>query len=344
MTRRGLLAWVLVLSLAGVVAQGATASYRNRTGRTVYGLRVLFRSSVEITEYDNAFSTVEPTGRRKEFIFSGGSLEYLSAFSFSWTPESGEIRRHEWLTAPPVEVDPACSVTYGPSYFDMQRVYEGIWDGIMICLEPGTYDLAAGGYYREWAHASGPAVTIRGLGESPEDVVLRGAQYAQIFSSGEMVLTLENLTLDEYAIVTVSGSAHATLRNVTMRSVRVLERGTLEIIDSTILRPPGFATGLSLGGSTTTTIVGTTFEVKLAASGNAMVTLTECSFVGPWTGITVQQTADLAFYNCSMDSAGTGIRLGDFTGTISGSGNRIEPDELRPGIDDDVWPIGFLVP
>ena len=98
---------VLVMSAVGLAA---SQTFINKTGKTVTGIKVEFSRSVRITRHDSVFPDQSPTGRAREFTFSGGELHNLGRFTITWLPSSGKVTDYEWIEkAQPAQTPQATS-------------------------------------------------------------------------------------------------------------------------------------------------------------------------------------------------------------------------------------------
>ena len=85
---------VFVMSAVGLAA---SQTFINKTGKTVTGIKVEFSKSVRITRHDSVFPDQAPTGRAREFTFSGGELRNSGRFNISWVPSSAKVTDYEWI-------------------------------------------------------------------------------------------------------------------------------------------------------------------------------------------------------------------------------------------------------
>ena len=92
----------------------------NDTGETVYGLRVVFSESVEITGFGDVLNTVEPTREATEFVFLGGELDAWAGHWLNWEPASAIMSKYAWLTE---QISPS---TMSPDAVAESFTYEGI--------------------------------------------------------------------------------------------------------------------------------------------------------------------------------------------------------------------------
>ena len=98
MAARRVLGLVLVgLLLMSVVGLAASQTFVNKSGKTVTGITITFSKKATITRYDLAFPDQSPSGRSKEFTFSGRDLRNLGRFSISWLPSSAKVTDYEWI-------------------------------------------------------------------------------------------------------------------------------------------------------------------------------------------------------------------------------------------------------
>jgi len=194
------LAIALLVSI--VVVAGAFAStekdFRNQTGGDVLGIRIQFSTYVAITDSDDVFPDVEPVGnsmggKAREFTFTGGSLRSNATFSLSWDAPA-MVMDWEWVTHDADDNDSPgydCSTTINAEWFNLAQVLNRTWDGMVVCLEPGRYEIPGSGLI-----IIEDDVSLVGLGPDSGSVVICSSEYGRIqfVTQGDATLVLENLS------------------------------------------------------------------------------------------------------------------------------------------------------
>jgi len=349
--RTALVATFLVLSLVicGLVATAEELT--NDSRKTAVAVRITFRSPVRITGHGREFDTVDPSsGLSKVFVFSGGELRRNHTFEVMWSPRSRKIRSVEWLEflsaehQQEMEARSSCSCILSPSDSLGSRL-DNAYKGIEICLEPGTYQL-------DYQYSIRTTVTIRGLGDSPSDVLLTCPDYSYFhigaLAGGSVVVENLSIAIPKHS----KASIYAQNGQCEMRSVQVEQgskfeaavnqRGTLRI-ENCIL------TQVHAGGEGSLLVESTTFRgpanenaVNTAVWGfeEAQVTLLACDISGYSFAIFLQDDTKLEINNCVLAPGERSFRLdGSLSVSIIGSDNEIALSSLDPSYP---WPPGFV--
>jgi len=93
---------VSVVLCVGMAAFGASKVLTNDSGSSAIGVTVQFSIAVTLTSWDTTvFPDVEPTGRARSFVFSGGTLANGAQFRISWSPSSASITNYAWAPGAP---------------------------------------------------------------------------------------------------------------------------------------------------------------------------------------------------------------------------------------------------
>lgn len=299
---------------------GRIEVFRNETGRDALGIRVTFGRPVRIADHNEAFFPfVSPDGRSKEFVFSGGRLRDQEEFYVSWRPSTAGVRGHKWYTdeeGSEIGSQSSCAYRMHPDASDLAARLARSYDGLVLCLGPGTYVLSRGA-------ATSNDVIIVGQGTSPSDVVIavptNGAGSVTILDDAS--LRLENVTLSGEWSLTATQCARCILLNVHTEgpSIQISDEASL-IVQSSRLTAGDHA-AIQAGG---------TGEVQISAT----------LFTGTGTGCSVLSSARLTVSDCVFaDSLGASISLEGPSATIDGVGNTIPAGSLLP--PDYAWPEGF---
>jgi hypothetical protein len=83
-------------------------------------------------------------------VFSGGEVRRNRSFEVEWSPDSRRIKSIEWLEVYGAEEQEAmqeiadCSCVLSPSD-SLENRLSNAYDGIVICLEPGSYTFGTAG-------------------------------------------------------------------------------------------------------------------------------------------------------------------------------------------------------
>jgi len=327
--------FAVVLTVSCLCYAEKTQEFQNNCGAKATGLRIVFYSSTSITSYGDAFSTVTPTGSVKEFVFSGGTVSPFGTFTVSWA-SSTTVKSYEWLTGDqPGPSKPAvkCSVTVSAVYPNLKEAIERAWDGAVICVEPGTYQI---GLLTIEEHS----FAIRGMGQTASDVVFTGPKYSDHWFTVALSATVaaENLKVDD-TLLLVNGNATLSLKNViivTAKQVYLRGYSTVDI-ESSVLTLSSMsvfeANRLSIRDSVVEGLVSAREDAQFAASNSV--------FRGSKSKITASGNSRIEIRNCEFDPLSLGIEIAsDFTGVIVGSGNIIAPSQLSPS--GYAWPAGFI--
>ena len=204
----------------------------------------------------------------------------------------------------------------------------------MICVEPGTYDLSI-------LMLHDHNFTLRGMGQTASDVVVKGPKYqdlAGLYLQGSSTVVLDNLKVEEYGVF-ATDTSHVTLRNVIAERVMAMVESTIAIESSILLNGEGHQ--LSASDGTNVSVLDSVVEAYVFASTDARFSAFDSIFRGPESRIYVNQNAAIEIRNCTFDVLSRGIILDQaFAGTLLGEGNIIAPSQLSPS--NHAWPAGFI--
>jgi len=324
----------VVLAVSCLCYAEKTQEFQNNSGAKATGLRVVFYSSTTIISYGDAFSTVTPTGSAKEFVFSGGSVLPWGTFTVSWA-SSTTVRSFEWLTGDqPGSATPAvhCDTTVSATYPNLKEAIERAWDGAVICVEPGTYEIAT-------IVSTIHNITLRGMTQSASDVVIRSPKYKTeaFFAHQSATVVLENMTFESFGIFS-NDKSHVILKNVVTTGVVAHIESIIDIESSILQTSPWLS--LQVQDGTHVSLRNSAVEGKVLVWGDAHFAAFDCMFRSPQSVVTAQTNTTIEVRNCTFDDLSLGIDLGGFAGTILGSGNIIAPSQLNP--PTYAWPKGFV--
>ena len=289
-----LVAAILVLSLAICGLSSAAEELVNDSRKTAVAVRITFRSSVRITGHGREFDTVEPSsGLSDVFVFSGGELRRNRTFEVRWSPASRAIKSVEWLEVLSAEQQQemeeirGCSCILSPAD-SLQSRLNNAYDGIEICLEPGSYMLS--GYIISLAYD----ITIRGIHQAGGGVAQITAQKYDdiVLAFHENTLRLENLSFGAGIVELMSrGTSTLTIESCDLPSLIVNVRGTA-----------------------VASIVDTSLGVVLAVEG-AEVTLTNCTIgaaeTSLYAGILAGEDALVSVFDSIIQNNNIGVSAGD---------------------------------
>ncbi len=301
---------------------GRIGIFRNETGSAAFGVRIAFNKPVRVADHEKGvFPFVTPADRSQDFVFSGGLLHNHGEFYVSWQPSTARVRSHKWYTDQEgTEIGSRSSCTYPmhPDASDLASRLEASYDGLVLCLEPGTYILTR-------PTTASNDVTIVGQGASPSDVVITKSEYSScsLAALEDASLRLENLTLSGEWSLTAAQQARCILLNVHTAgtAIQTSDRASL-IVQSSRLAAGNHA--------------------AIQASGTGEVQISDTLFVGTGTGCSVLGKVHLTVSNCTFaDSLDASISVQDASATVNGSGNSIPADSLLP--PGYVWPEGFTI-
>ena len=337
---------VSIIAVAGAFA-ATEEDFRNMTGGDVLGIRIEFTRPVNITNHDDVFPDVDPSGRSTEFTFSGGTLRNHQAFTVSWDA-SAMVTDWEWVTHDADDGDSPgydCSTTVGPdSWVTLESVLDRSWDGMVVCLEPGEYEIPDIIVEHD--------VTLIGLGDDPSEVVVSYWGYDSVsLIANECTLILENLSLAGAVCFRNLGGGHCIAREVhTTTGCKYIENfcsaavtggGTLEMYSCAV---GGYVHASAAGH---VILVSSTFAGYgfwgLDIRGVAVAELTHVSFSNRTYGCNLDDRARLVMNDCTFDSSVEEAISLSWTNTdakIEGGGNHIPP-ELLDGLTYNL-PEGFL--
>ncbi|MFC2077485.1 hypothetical protein ACFLTM_01575 [Candidatus Bipolaricaulota bacterium] len=310
-----------IASTERIEDSGRTEVFRNETRRDALGIRVTFSKLVRIADYNEAFFPfVSPDGRSKEFVFSGGRLLDQEEFYVSWQPTTAGVRSHKWYTdeeGSEIGSRSSCAYRMHPDASDLALRLQASYDGLVLCLEPGTYRLTQD-------VSTMNSITLRGRGDSPSDVTLiapEGKSRAlQIHE--DAWLRLENLTLAGSWSLTAAQEAQYILLGVHTEAVSIQVTQSASLIAQ--------SSRLTAGD-----------HAAIQASGTGEVRISETLFAGTGTGCSVLENVHLTVSDCVFaDSLAASISLDGSSVTVVGSGNTIPPGTLLPL--DYGWPDEFL--
>ncbi|MFC2081920.1 hypothetical protein ACFLSF_02305 [Candidatus Bipolaricaulota bacterium] len=341
----GVLIAVCCVSLSALAEE-----LRNDSGQTAYAVEITFSKSVRIDYFGREFRTQEPrAGRSRVFTFTDGSVRSRGTFTIEWVPSSARITSIEWLATfgQQEEEDESrsiCDCILAPGE-DLSRRLERSYDGLVVCLEPGTYEISGLDLEND--------LTILGLGDVSTDVVMTPTGewgWAYLAPVGDAEVRFENLSLEGRMWIQPEGEATAYLIGVSTspgddsvwQSLGVVDNSRMYIEGSVIFGHVHVSEGASL--EVNTSRFGGDYYAGVVATDSGEVSLKDVEIAGRTVGCQVSDDVLLDMVDCRVEgSVGTALALGtlldSFTGVISGSGNLI-PDEC---FDPDAypWPPSF---
>jgi len=307
-----LFAVILLVSCACYAEK--TEEFQNKSGATATGLRIVFYSSTSITGFGDSFSTVTPTGSAKEFLFSGGSVLPFGTFTVSWA-SSTMVKSYEWLTGdqqgsstPGVK----CTVTVSATYPNLREAIERAWDGAVICVEPGTYQLDT---FVVIEHS----ITIRGMGQTASEVVITCPKYEPqaIITMEKSDVVAENLEV-RYSGFETYDTSHLILKNVIVSAIMAKGESTVDIQTSLVSNTYVDSNTLGVWGTlgSHVSVRGSVIERVVVASGDVQLTVIDSAFRGPESSLGGLDHASLDIRDCTFDGLSCGINLVNFAGTV----------------------------
>lgn len=344
----------LVLSLVVCKLSAEAEELINDSRKTAVAVRITFASRVMIRGHGREFSTQDPaTGRSDVFVFSGGEVRRNRSFEVEWSPDSRQIKSIEWLEVYGVEEQQnmearsSCSCILSPSD-SLGRRLDNAYEGLEICLEPGIYELE---YYVNIE----TNVIVRGLGDTPSDVLITCPEYSylHIYASESGNLLMENLAfaVPKYSKMSVGATdtSQVALRAIHVKqgsrfNVAVVGQASLTIENS-------FLTYATAGEGGRLLVKSTAFHGRAlddisnpAVSGHqeGRIEMLDCEISGYMYGLLLKGNSKLEMINCVL---APGMRQnisidGSFSGSISGSGNEITVTSEESSVH--LWPTGFV--
>ena len=344
----------LVLSLVVCGLSAEAEELTNDSRKTAVAVRITFVRKVMIRGHGREFPTQDPaTGRSDVFVFSGGEVRRNRSFEIEWSPGSIKIKSIEWLEVYGVEEQQnmearsSCSCILSPSDSLGSRL-NNAYEGLEICLEPGVYELE---YYVNIE----TNVIVRGLGDTPSDVLITCPEYSYLYiyaiESGNLLMENLAFAVPKYSKMSVGAAdtAQAALRAIHVEQgskfeARVARQGTLRVENAILTQATAVQEGRLVVESTV--FRGPAHEDKLPtavwASDEAQVTLLGCEISGYSWGCFLQGSVELEMSNCVLaPGMQESIRIdGSFSGSIIGSSNEIEVSSLD--LSAYPWPTGFV--
>jgi len=322
--------------LGGLGVPGGAIAVRNETGGDALGFRVRFDQRVRIADYDKGiFPSVSPGVTSWYYVFSGGRLRPDEAFELSWRPSTATIRTCEWITEDGISTVGgfACTYTMHPSLSRLDTLLRQAYDGLVLCLVPGVYELPS-------AITLGRHVTLRGTGSSITDVVIATPTGAVLRVDGGGRLSFENLSIDG-AVFEAADGAHLTLRRASLAGSVCLEGNAGATIDDSSLLGSVTAAGDGSLAIRRSTIEGDATDAALTVEGAARVTVADSRIRGAASGIRASGTGSIHIETSDFaKNMPVAVDLAGFTGALTGEGNVVSRDALVP--HDFDWPDGFV--
>ncbi len=349
-----LVAAILVLSLAICGVSAAAEELVNDTQKTAVAVRITFMTQVFIRSYGREFDTIEPSsGLSDVFVFSGGEVRRNGSFEVEWAPGLA-IKSVEWLEVygeqqrEEMERVAGCSHILSPGD-SLSSYLRNTYDGMVICLEPGTYTLSGGiGILDD--------VTLIGLGASLGDTTITCSEYdhGNLSVNENGTLALENLSLNGNVYLSVSGTARCVATRVQtamgpeyeneFRSAGVSQGGTLEMYDCVIGGSVSAYQTANLIMRSCVFIATDLCGVNLGDAAQANIG--ETSFSNRDWGVSLHDMPSVLMSNCSIDASVGGVFLIGYSSVqdvvIEGYGNR-NSSSVRLANVDYALPPGFFV-
>ena len=295
----------LVLSLAICGLNVAAEELTNDSRTTAVAVRITFMSRVMITRHGREFPTQDPaTGLSDVFVFSGGEVRRNGTFEVKWSPGLA-IKSVEWLEVLSAEDQEAmqevasCSCVLSPSD-SLETRLNSAYDGIEICLEPGTYTVAS------WLALDN--VTIRGIHHDKGVVHIVAPPYTTVIASlTEGSLRIENISFGEGIELMPRGNSRATIVDSELWILTAAQLGSVEVEGSVI----GI---ISADDGATVTVRNSElgmdnsqFPMAIYARGDALVIIEDSTIQGKDLGVLVGGNAIVRllrteFIDCREDT------------------------------------------
>lgn len=276
----------LVLSLTICGLSTEVEELTNDSRRTAVAVRITFMIGVVIRSHGREFDTVEPSsGRSNVFVFSGGEVRRDGSFEIEWMPGAA-IKSVEWLEVLSAEEQQAmqevadCSCVLSPTD-SLESRLNNTYDGMVICLEPGSYTLTG-------TIAVKDSISIRGIHQSGGVAQIRVEEYGSIVIAVyyDRTLRLENISFGE------------GINEIQIRGTAVL---AIELCNLPFLT-------LNAGDAAVASISDTSIGFVHVVRDSA-VTLTNCTVeVG---GVVTKEDARVSLIDSVIRDARTGVRASD---------------------------------
>ena len=350
-SRASLIAIFLVLSLAICGSIATAEELTNDSRKTAVAVRITFSTRVMIMGHGREFSTQEPaSGLSDVFVFSGGEVRRNGTFEVDWSPHM-PIKSVEWLEVlsaedqEAMEARSSCSRILSPGD-SIQSLLSNAYDGLTICLEPGTYEIAG------FAGINSD-VTIIGLGESPAECQITCPDYKNLWLSPyqDGVLRLENVSfaIPKYSSgrIFAEDTAQCHFQNVEVLAdsdfeIHATGQAIMKISNCVVFSINARErTQITVSDTRFDGALGTEYEFcGVSASQEAQITLSECTMSNYQYALNMEQESQLTMTSCSVtNQVRNFLDCKDFTGSITGTGNIVN---APLGSCEYLLPDGFL--
>ena len=277
-------------------------------------MRVTFRNRVRITGHSREFDTVDPSsGLSNVFVFYGGELRRNRTFEIEWSPDSTAITSVEWLEAysaeeqQEMEETRGCSCVLG-SEDSLQSRLRSAYDGIEICLEPGTYTLEG------YIIGLDSNITIRGIHRDAGEAIVTSAKYDEIvLVLDETTLHLKSISFGEGIVeILIKGTAEATFESCSLQDLAATVRGIASLtVQDSFLGSVGAFDGATVTLADCIVGTGGVIDLGIWAGGEARVLVVDSVVQDKSTGILVGDEAIVRLVRSVIIDCSDAIRESD---------------------------------
>ena len=316
---------------------------KNDSRITAVAVRITFSSRVRITDYGREFSGVEPSsGMSDVFVFTGGNLRRNQTFEIEWAPSFITVESVEWLSEytddssdqPEQSCTNLLRATWG-SIYDL--LLERQYDGMVICLEPGRYEVLASTVRVDHD------IVILGTGANSAETIIAGGGFSgsNFMVWGSATLRFENLTLADGVALQTLERATCEVANAQIDSAFAGDESTMSISGCQI------GGDLYVNGSATLLVESCQFvgdgRYAVSLHESASATISNTVFANREFGISVRDNVNLTVLSCRFEDSllynSISIASFGFAGSIGGRENMLAGAPIDESLE---WPEGFF--